>query len=155
MQTHARMRKEGRELRWFVVDVLHVGGWIGRCLEGRKSCSRGDRGGTVGFRCFLCESRRRGGRRVSARCFCDGMIISWQFSSGSLLKETTPQLATAESCPPLNLQKVLTHATVDRDWLLPPSMTRRWLSGTFGPDHLSFYFGFLNYVTLNQCCRKG
>lgn len=63
MQTHARMRNEGRELRWFVVYVLHGGGWIGRCLEGWKSCSGGDRGRTVGLDVFFVS--HGGGRGFS------------------------------------------------------------------------------------------
>lgn len=71
-----------------------------------------------------CESWER----ISARDSHEEMIISWQFSPGFLLRDRTQNQPKEKVNLNIDLQKVLTHATVDCDWLLPPC---HWVSGTF------------------------
>lgn len=106
-----------------VDDCTGVGGGLGIGGAGeREELERGEIWGwTVVFFFFvhlLCESQGR----VPARDSHEEMIISWQFSPGLLRRRQKTELAEKQKADlDVHWQKVLTHATVDCDWLLATS----------------------------------
>lgn len=104
---------------------MTVRGWEGDWgleeLEREKSWSVEESGGGQLFFFFvhlLCESQGR----VPARDSHEEMIISWQFSPGLLRRRQKTELAEKQKADlDVHWQKVLTHATVDCDWLLATS----------------------------------
>ena len=108
---------------------MTVRGWRGRIGARRSWRERrvgvwGSWGRTVVcffllfFLHLLCESQGR----VPARDSHEEMIISWQFSPGLLRRRQKTELAEKQKADfDVHWQKVLTHATVDCDWLLATS----------------------------------